>query len=180
MESMAEKAVIRSAQRMAVILSLATVLVVGVAMVAVAWRVLAPQTLAQVVVPGGWGAPVSPGGGQLTILLGLSLISFFGWALILWWTRSMFAALGRGAPDVAVELARRIAAALWVMLAWQILAPALGSVVASWHMPQGQRSVAITLGFGHAGTLLSALIASSMARALAFGVELWRDHKEII
>lgn len=175
-----EEAVIRSARTVSVVLLLATGGVVALALAAVTWMVTAPQNLGGFIGLTGEGHVVDMPIGQQVALLMLGLVSFAGWALALWWAHAMFAALAKGAPHVAVRLARRIAIVLWALCLWQIIAPALGSLVTTWHFPAGQRAISISLGLSQAGTLLSALIASSMAKALQFGAELWQDHKEII
>lgn len=180
MQTSSQMAVIRSARMMSVILLLAACGVVALALAATLWMFTDPQALQAVIGPVHGSDLTTMTVGQQIALLTLGVTSLLGWALALWWAHRMFATLTKGAPHEAVPLARRIVVALWVLLLWQILAPALGSLVATWYFPAGQRSVSIGLSFGHAGTLLSALIASSMAKALQFGAELWQDHKEII
>lgn len=180
METASEEAAIRSARTMSGILLLATCVVVAFALTAVVWTFTAPQSLVGLISPVGGGNLADMGLSQKIALLVLGLLGLSGWALALWWAHEMFAMLAKGAPHIAVGLARRIALVLWILFLWQTIMPVLGSLVATWHLPAGQRAVSISLGLGQAGTLLSALIASSMAKALQFGAELWQDHKEII
>lgn len=180
METISKKAAIRSARTMSGVLFLATCGVVALAAGAVVWMFAAPQSLLGLAWAAGLDGTSELGAPQQIGLLTLGVISLLGWALVLCWVHRMFSALAQETPHAAVRIARRIAVGLWVLLAWQIFAPALGSLVATWHLPAGQRAISIGIGMGTAGTLLSALIASSMAKALQYGAELWQDHKEII
>lgn len=180
METSSEKAVLRSARTMSGVLLLAAVGLAALALTAVVWMFTAPQNLVGLIGAAGGRALDEMSVGQHIALLGLGLLSLLGWALALWWAHMMFATLAKGTPHIAARLARRIAIVLWALFVWQVMAPALGSLISTLHLPDGQRSISISLGLGQAGTLLSALIASSMAKALQFGAELWQDHKEII
>lgn len=180
MESISERAAIRSARTMSGILLLAACGVGALALTAVIWMFTAPQNLAGLIGADGAGGLTEMAVGQQIALLALGLTSLLGWALALWWAHVMFATLAKGTPHAAVRLARRIALVLWALFLCQIIAPIAGSLIATWHLPEGQRAISVSLGLGQAGTLLSALIASSMAKALQFGAELWQDHKEII
>lgn len=180
MENLSEKAALRSVRTMSAVLLLAAVGLAALALMAVMWMFTAPQNLVGLIGAAG-GQPLGEMSlGQQIALLGLGLMSLLGWALALWWAHMMFATLAKGTPHIAARLASRIAIVLWVLFIWQIVAPAVGSLIATLHLPDGQRSISVSLGLGQAGTLLSALIASSMAKALQFGAELWQDHKEII
>lgn len=180
METSSEKAVIRTARTMSGVLLLAVVGVAALAVTAVVWMFTAPQNLAGLIGTAGGRDLSEMAVGQQFALLALGLLSLMGWALALWWAHVMFATLAKGTPHTAARLARRITIVLWALFAWQVIAPALGSLISTLHLPEGQRSISVSLGLGQAGTLLSALIASSMAKALQFGAELWQDHKEII
>lgn len=180
MENPTEQAIQRSARWMSVVLTLAFLGVVILAVCAIAMRIVAPHGFGQFLTFDVNVGQVPLNGAQMTGLLALCLVGLLGWGLVLWWARSIFAQFALGVPGPAVQLAQRIAIALWLILLWQIAAPALGSIIATWHFPEGQRAIAISLGLGHAGTLLSALVASSMAKALSFGIELWHDNKEIV
>ncbi|MEM8822144.1 MAG: hypothetical protein AAGF30_00900 [Pseudomonadota bacterium] len=94
--------------------------------------------------------------------------------------RAIFTALDGLDPDGAARAARRTSWWLWGLLVWGVAAPAVASVTATWHFPAGER--ALTIGFGSAEltTALAALLAAFMARALALGAELWRDHRVVI
>ncbi|WP_425090705.1 hypothetical protein [Tropicimonas sp. S265A] len=113
-------------------------------------------------------------------LAALVLVQIGIWAAVVWQGRQIFAALGT--PDlVAATRAARIAARLlWIMLIWGVLAHALGSVVATWHFPDGQRALAISVGSAEISTIIAALLATFTAHAFVLGAALWQDHREVI
>lgn len=94
--------------------------------------------------------------------------------------RAVFLALDRLRPEAAAQAARQTARWLWVLVIWGVLANALGSVIATWHLPDGERALAIGIGSQQVMTALAALFAAFMARALTLGAALWRDHRAVI
>ena len=102
------------------------------------------------------------------------------WALLLWMARGLFDHLAAGDPAAAGQSARRISHLLWAMLLWGVISQMLVSGVVPWGNPVGSRSISIALGPTQGYVVLSALIASFLARAFALGAELWQDHREVI
>ncbi|MEM7710706.1 MAG: hypothetical protein AAF264_08155 [Pseudomonadota bacterium] len=94
--------------------------------------------------------------------------------------RAIFTALDGLDPDGAAGAARRTSWWLWGLLVWGVAARGAASVIATWHVPDGERALAIAFGTLVASTALAALLAAFMARALALGAELWRDHRAVI
>lgn len=102
------------------------------------------------------------------------------WGAVFWTGRTLFGRLAHGAPTAASKAAMHVAWLLWGILIWGLISQALLSVSATWHYPDGMRSLSISLGTSQLSTALAALIASFMARAFSLGAELWQDHVEIV
>ena len=117
---------------------------------------------------------------QSLALGGVVLANGLLWIAAVWHGRQVFRALSRQDLDGAGLAARRTARALWVLLALMVLAPTIGTLVATWHNPPGQRALAISFDGAQISTLLAALLATFLSHGLAFGAELWRDHRQVI
>jgi len=92
----------------------------------------------------------------------------------------VFGKLADGDVDTAAQVAGVLALWFWAIFIWALAEPAVTSVVSTWHMPEGQRSLSIALNGQQVSLALSALIMGCMARALSLGAELWRDHREVV
>ncbi|MEM7644864.1 MAG: hypothetical protein AAF366_20450 [Pseudomonadota bacterium] len=123
---------------------------------------------------------ISPQAGQV---LGLAALVFIQVAMLFAVTgrmRAIFVALERLRPEEAAGAARGTAWWLWALVIWGVLAGALGSVITTWHLPDGERALAVGIGSQQITTALAALFAAFMARALTLGAALWRDHRAMI
>ncbi|WP_299871476.1 hypothetical protein [uncultured Sulfitobacter sp.] len=113
-------------------------------------------------------------------LTALTLTQIGIWYAVVWQTRRIFTALLIADASAAGAAARRTAQLLWVVVIWGVLAAALGTVVASWHYPEGERTLAVSIGPGQITTIFAALLASFTSHAFVLGAALWRDHREVI
>ena len=113
-------------------------------------------------------------------LLGIAAVHLTIWILLLGIARRLFGNLAEGEAETAGRTARTLSHWLWAMLAWGVIAQMLVSLVATWGLPEGERSVVLAVGTTQISLALSALIAGFMARAFALGAELWRDHREVV
>ncbi|WP_298433751.1 hypothetical protein [uncultured Jannaschia sp.] len=94
--------------------------------------------------------------------------------------RQTFAALGWLDPAGASLAARRAARWLWSVLIVGVLAHMAATGIATWHYPEGERMLGISLGSSQVSTALAALLAAFMARAFSLGADLWRDNRGMI
>lgn len=117
---------------------------------------------------------------QSYTLATLSLVQIGIWMAVVWYGRHIFVALKNGDINEASIAAGRTAKLLWVMLIWSIITHMLGTVVSTWHFPEGQRALGISLGSAQISTLLAALLATFTSHAFVLGAELWQDHQEVI
>ncbi|MFO6463862.1 hypothetical protein ACK8OR_05690 [Jannaschia sp. KMU-145] len=94
--------------------------------------------------------------------------------------RQTFAALGWLDPAGASLAAGRTARWLWTVLIVGVLTHMAATGVATWHYPDGERMLGISLGSAQVSTALAALLAAFMARAFSLGAELWHDTRGMI
>jgi hypothetical protein len=148
--------------------------------VVAAWTVLDPQAFGQTLA-GNVGYAVDPlRDWQSYALAGLVLAQIGIWGAVVWQGRQMFAALRTSDFMSATRAARMAARLLWIMLVWGITAHAFGTVIATWHFPEGQRALGISVGSAEISTILAALLATFTAHAFVLGAALWQDHREVI
>ncbi|MGR3492908.1 MAG: hypothetical protein ACU0DW_12690 [Shimia sp.] len=169
-----------SAQRLAQVMTALLLLPVIGALATLFLAVTAPIDLS-VWLAAAAAFPVAPlGGWQATGLIGLLISHLILWFTLLLTAREMFAQIGAGDIDAAGRLARRLALLLWTLLAWGIVSHAIGSVLATIALPEGERMLSVSLGTAQVSVALAALIASFLAHAFSLGAALWRDHRAVI
>ena len=113
-------------------------------------------------------------------LLGIACLTLLFWSVVFALAARVFGKLADGDVDTAAQVAGVLALWFWAIFIWALAEPAVTSVVSTWHMPEGQRSLSIALNGQQVSLALSALIMGCMARALSLGAELWRDHREVV
>ncbi|MEM6466988.1 MAG: hypothetical protein AAF679_10855 [Pseudomonadota bacterium] len=113
-------------------------------------------------------------------LLGIACLTLLFWGVVFALAARVFGTLAQGDADTAAQQAGVLAMWFWAIFVWALAEPAATSVVSTWHMPEGQRSLSIALNGQQLSLALSALIMGCMARALSLGAELWRDHKAVV
>lgn len=174
------KPFLRSAEILRHMLSGALFLLAIVALVLVVWVILDTQAsgawLAQQVHQEGTGISDLQTAGLTVILLGHVGI----WAAVVWQARLIFTALLMTDATEASAAARRTAWLLWAMVIWGIASYALGTVIASWHQPVGERTLAVSIGTAQISAIFAALLASFSSHAFGLGAALWQDHREVI
>ena len=169
------------ARRIAYVMTCAAIALAVAALALVACVVAAPgATGAWLAAAAGYPATAGPGLWQTVVLSALVLIYVAIWGRVFITARLVFQNLSRGLPAQAGDAARSLSRWLWLVLAWGILSQTLGSVAATWHFAEGERTLAISLGMTQVSIALAALIAGFMAHAFALGAELWRDHQEVV
>ncbi|MEM8854767.1 MAG: hypothetical protein AAGD34_13780 [Pseudomonadota bacterium] len=163
-----------------------TVMSFGVVLFSAATAALA---IGAITAPTGTGESLATMGGFSTgpmegwqngALVGIAAIHLAIWIALFLTARRMFSTLADGDAEIAGAAARTLSNWLWAMLAWGLISQVLVGLVATWGFPEGERSVGLGIGTTEISLALSALIAGLMARAFAFGAELWRDHREVI
>jgi len=102
------------------------------------------------------------------------------WGSVTWYGRQIFSALLVEDVQAASIASRKTAWLLWAMLIWGIVANTLGPLVATWHLPDGQRALAIGFGSAQISTVLAALLATFTSHAFVLGAALWQDHQRVI
>ena len=171
---------LRSAEILRNALTAVLALLIVMAGVVVVWTLLetggAGAWLAAQVGQDGTGAS----GMQAFGLTLLTLSQIAIWYAVVWQTRRIFTALLITDATAASAAARRTAQLLWVMVIWGVLATSLGTVIASWHYPEGERTLALSIGPGQITTIIAALLASFTAHAFTLGAALWQDHRQVI
>ncbi|MEL6647538.1 MAG: hypothetical protein AAFY35_09310 [Pseudomonadota bacterium] len=113
-------------------------------------------------------------------LVAMACVGLFMWAMMLTLAARVFGQIADGEVDEAATIARRLTLWFWAMFVLALLSPMILSVISTWHMPEGQKELSLALNSGQLSLALSALITGCMARALALGAELWRDHREVV
>lgn len=154
-------------------------LLVAIAVLAI-WMVLDISEVA-----GALAMSVGYGGAELLpsqgyALGGLVMVQLVIWVAVILRGKEIFAGLGAGDIYAAGFAARQTARLLWLMLAWGIVAHMLATLVATWHFPEGQRAIGLTLSSAQISTILAALLATFTSHAFVLGAALWQDHKEVI
>lgn len=113
-------------------------------------------------------------------LVGIACLNLLMWVMVFALAARVFGRLADGEVEDAAEIARALSLWFWAIFAWALAEPAVTSVISTWHMPEGERSLAISLSAKQVHLALSALVLGCMARALSLGAELWRDHREVV
>ncbi len=171
---------LRPAQRFGMLFSVALYASAGVALCLVAALTLAPiatgQTLSAFV-----GYPnATMSSGQSFILATLVLLQIGLWAGSFSAGRRLCWHLCAGSVREAGQASERLACWLWGLLLWSLAGQAAASAVATWHLAQGERTVAVAFGGEQVSMAVAALMAVFLARAFSVGAELWQDHQEIV
>lgn len=172
----------RSAGRARLMIELLIALAIALMVGAAAWGVADPATLGDALRAQGMVVAEGMAGWQARALDALLLLQVGAWTAALLALRGVFAGMHDAPPfpPVAVTGARR--AWRWMLAGFllSLLSMPIGSVLGTWHMPPGERTLSIQLGSGHALTLVVLALTAIMGRALALAAELWQDHQEIV
>lgn len=159
-----------------VILALTLVFVVAAAIVGASDEI---SILTAVTGLASWdGTPL--GQGQERALAAIGLVHLGFWVALLLVARAFVGHFSEGNVARASERAKTLAYILWALFVWTIAAGALGSVAVTWHLPEGERALAIGVGTAQISLGVAALIAGFIARAFALYADLWQDHREVI
>lgn len=180
MITMETNAVKRSAHLLGKVLLLIFIALLTAIIVLLVWVILdLPQIGQTLALNIGYGGDALRGwqGFALAMIL---LVQIGIWAAAVWQGRQIFTALGTGALNNASVAAGKAARLLWVMLIWGIVAHMLGTVIATWHFPEGTRALRISLGSTQISTAFAALLATFTSHAFVLGAALWQDHNEVI
>ena len=171
---------LRSARLMRQALLAILAALVAVAFAVLAWVVVdlnqIGTTLAEIA---GYDS-LTPRRWQSFALSMIVLIHLAIWAGVAWTGQKIFAALLVEDVPAASDAAAALARLLWVMLAWGIIGNTLVPLLATWHFPEGQRTLVIGLGSAQVSTILAALLATFTSHAFVLGAALWQDHKAMI
>lgn len=152
----------------------------AVSVALIGWIVLEPQKF------GDWVGQAAGYGVVIlrpwqTITLGVIIVMpLVLWCRASWLARMIFNGLAQIDFEEAAKIARRLARCLWIIGGIGMIAHTLAVLVITWHFPEGERALSISLGTGQLSTLLAALFAGFLAQALSLGSALWRDHQEVI
>lgn len=171
---------LRSAATLQRLLTLASIGFAGLAVGMLIRLMVDPHSIGETV-----ASNIGYGGSELHLwqsiaLVALVLTQLCIWSGVLWRGRQVFEALTNGALQTASHSAKRLARMLWIMLVWSILAHTLGTIIATWEYPEGQRALSVSFGSAQISTLIAALLASFTAHAFVVGAALWQDHNEVI
>jgi hypothetical protein len=174
------QAVLRPAQRFAMLFNVALYASAGVALFLVAALMLAPVATGQTL-SGFVGYPnAAMSREQSFILSTLVLLQIGLWAGSFLAGRRLCWHLCAGSVREAGQASERLACSLWGLLLWSLAGQAAASAVATWHLAQGERTVAVAFDGEQVSMALAALMAVFLARAFSVGAELWRDHQAIV
>lgn len=174
------KSLLRSAKLVSQVLLWICVFLVAVALGLLIWLIMdLPQTGQSLAASVGYGDDALKDW-QAYALGTIVMVQIGIWGAVVWQGRQIFIALTAGAVQTASRAARKSARLLWIMLIWGIAAHALGTVIATWHFPEGQRALGVTLGSAEISTLFAALLATFTSHAFVLGAALWEDHQEVI
>ncbi|WMS45313.1 hypothetical protein RDV64_23550 (plasmid) [Acuticoccus sp. MNP-M23] len=119
-------------------------------------------------------------GAQAAAMVALMLVSAALWAAMFGVGRRLCQSLSDGSVDDAADAATRLSHVLLALLVWSVIGQIAGSAAASWHLGDGQRIVAVSLGTPQISLALAAFMGVFLARAFTVGAQLWRDHTEIV
>ncbi|MEE4298353.1 MAG: hypothetical protein V2J24_02830 [Pseudomonadales bacterium] len=146
------------------------------------WGVFDPHAVSEMLRAQGATAAEGMADWQARALDALLVVQLGAWTGALLALRGVFLGMHEAPPfpDAAVRSARN--AYRWILAGFLIslLTAPIGSVLGTWHMPPGERSLSIQFGTGHALTLVVLALTAIMSRAFALAAELWRDHQEIV
>ena len=127
----------------------------------------------------GWQGPAL-GRGQQIALVAIGCVHLGFWEALLLIARRIVGRFGTGNLTQAAASAQALTYLLWGLFAWTIVAGALGSVILTWHMPSGERALAIGLSSTQLSLAIAALIAGFMTKAFVLCAALWQDYQEVI
>ncbi|MEM7571236.1 MAG: hypothetical protein AAF337_15720 [Pseudomonadota bacterium] len=128
--------------------------------------------------PGWDGPPLTQW--QEVAVAAIAFVHLGYWLALLLLARGIFGLLSSGDLDGAAKRARTLSFVLWALLVWSVAADALASLAITWHLPEGERVLSISLGTSQVSLALAALISGFLAQGFVLCAELWRDHKEVI
>ena len=177
---METKSVMRSAHILGQTLLLIFIVLLASIVVLVVWSIVDLPRIGQTL-----SVNVGYGGIVLRWWQGLAFVMFLLvqigiWAAAVWQGRQIFTALTTGALIDASIAASKTAWLLWGILIWGIVAHILGTVVATWHFPEGTQALGVAIGPTQISTALAALLATFTSHAFVLGAALWQDHQEVI
>lgn len=182
MESEASRGLRLAAGRARRLIEVLIVLALTIIACCTLWGIFDPQAMGEVLRVQGATAAKGMADWQARALDGLLVVQLGAWTGALVALRGVFVGMYEAPPfpDTAVQSAR--SAFRWILVGFLIslLTAPIGSVVGTWHMPPGERSLSIQLGTGHALTLVVLALTAIMSRAFALAAELWQDHQEIV
>lgn len=174
------RAAMGAARRVAVVLGLASCLVLAIGAFVLCWLVVDMAGLGRSLAGVGGYSVENPEVWQSLMLTAVQLAQLCIWGGVIVSARAMFKALAVGDPSMAARVARRFAAWLWMALILGVAAQMLTSGISTWNFVEGERMVAFQLSAAQITTVLAALMAAVLAHAFALGAELWQDHREIV
>ncbi len=119
-------------------------------------------------------------GWQSSALGAVALVQICIWGIVVWYGKQIFTAIKAEDMQTASTSAGTVARFLWIMLIWGIVAQTLGTIIATWHFPEGQRALSISFGSSQISTAIAALLATFTSQAFVLGAALWQDHQEVI
>ena len=172
----------RSAGRARRLIEFLIVIALALMAGATVWGVVDPQALGAALQD--QGLPILAGitDWQARALDALLVLQIGVWTGALFALRGVFVGMNAASPfpPASVTGARR--AYRWILAGFvlSLFAGPIDSVLGSWHMPAGQRQLAISFGSAHALTLVALALTAIMSRAFALAAELWQDHQEIV
>jgi flagellar basal body-associated protein FliL len=117
---------------------------------------------------------------QSSALGAVALTQITIWGIVVWYGKQIFTAIKAEDMQTASTSAGTVARLLWIMLIWGIVAQTLGTLIATWHFPEGQRALSISFGSPQISTVIAALLATFTSQAFVLGAALWQDHQEVI
>lgn len=171
---------VAAAERLRIILTMILLLTLGLVIAAaVSGTTNHAEMVAAVTGRAGWtGPPLMPVQEVALAMIGFVHLGF--WLALLLIARSVMGHFAKADLGRAALRGKTLAYVLWALFGWVIVAGALGSVALSWHLPVGERSLAIGIGSTQISLAIAALIAAFMARVFALCADLWQDHSEVI
>lgn len=119
-------------------------------------------------------------GWQSSALGAIALVQICIWGIVVWYGKQIFTAIKAEDMQTASTSAGTVAKFLWIMLIWGIAADTLGTIITTWHFPEGQRALSIGLGSSQISTAIAALLAAFTSQAFVLGAALWQDHQKVI
>lgn len=156
--------------------ALTAAVAVALALTGVIWPVETGAVLSELA-----GYPLDqPEGWQSLALVAIMLVSLGAYAAVFLAAARVSGWLLTGDAERAGATARTLSHWLWAMLIWSVASQTLATLVATAENAPGERVLSFTLNASQAPIAIAAVVAAFLARALALGAALWRDHREII